>query len=207
MMKETAPTVSHNSVFSKEGVVLSKFQGSLQDSIKELIASIGTKDAKRQGILAEWIHVWSVYLKQETSFDPSRFVPLKRGMIVYLHMGFNIGSETGGVRYAVVVENNNNPKSGTVVVVPLSSLSHGKTRESLHDSEVYLGNVVPWDSNGTESYAKVMQIRAVSKLRIIHPKSKTRSKAPAKITSAQMDVIDEKIRKYFTKTLDKRETT
>lgn len=186
---------------------MSKFQGSLQDAIKELVASIGTKDAKRQSILAEWIHTWSVYLKQETSFNPSRSIPLKRGMIVYLHMGFNIGSETGGVRYAVVIENNNNPKNGTVVVVPLSSLSHGKTRENLHDSEVYLGNVVPWDTNGTESYAKVMQIRAVSKLRIIHPKDKNESKIIAKITSAQMDIIDEKIKKYFTRALDKKETT
>lgn len=183
-----------------DGVQVGKFQGTLQDAINELISSIKTKDEKRQGILAEWLHTWSSYLQKEDRFTPEWLMPYKRGMIVYLQMGFNIGSETGGTRYGIVVENNNNPKSGTVVIVPLSSLTHGKKRETLHDSEVYLGKVIPWDENGVESYAKVLQIRAVSKMRIIKPKD--RAHQIAKISSAQMDEIDEKIKKYFTKALD-----
>lgn len=181
---------------------MAPFKGSLKDAFNELEKEIKRKDEKRQSILATWIHTWSSYLHQEVSFKPEWLIPYRRGMIVHLNMGFNVGSETGGARYAVVVENNNNPKNNTVTVIPLSSLSHGKTREKLHHSEVYLGKIIP-DDNQTESYAKVLQIRAVSKLRIIKPRRKQHG--IISLSSQQMDEIDEKIRECFTKVLDKSE--
>lgn len=122
-------------------------------------------------------------------------------MVVYLNLGFNIGSETGGTRYAVIIENNNNQRSGTVVVIPISSIHNGKDKSSLHESEVYLGHVIPWDEECKEGYAKILQIRNVSKMRIILPKhSKNQI---AYISSDKMDEIDKAIIKYLTKRLDK----
>ena len=165
----------------------------LQEALDELSKAIEGKDLKRQGILATWLSTWSRYLRYEEKFQPERLMPYKRGMVLHVDMGFNIGSETGGTRYVVVVENNNNPKSNTVVVVPISSLTHGKTKEKLHHSEVYLGHV--FEGSEVESYAKVLQIRAISKLRIIKPKRK--NDVPIRLNAQTMKEIDAKICECF----------
>jgi mRNA-degrading endonuclease toxin of MazEF toxin-antitoxin module len=165
----------------------------LQSAFDDLLNSIMHKDEKRQGILATWISTWSKYLQFEDSFQPERLMPYKRGMVLLVNLGFNIGSETGGTRYVVVVENNNNPKNNTIVVVPISSLTHGKRREKLHHSEVYIGRIL--ENDETESYAKVLQIRAISKLRIIKPKSK--DDKPIRLSAQVMDEIDAKISECF----------
>ena len=122
----------------------------------------------------------------------------KRGDIVFAHFGYNIGSELGGKHYAVVVENDNNNASKTVVVVPISSIDNNREKP-LHSSEVYLGEVIP--GSKVKSYAMPMQIRAISKLRII--KSKTLKKyGKIAITSKQLSEIDKKIINLYTKNLD-----
>ena len=167
----------------------------LEEAFEKALQAIKHKDEKRQAILATWIQTWSSYLDHEDSFSPDRLIPYKRGMIIHVNMGFNLGSETGGTRYALVIENNNNPKNNTLVVIPISSMSKGKTEKDLHRSEVFLGNVIPGSS--AESYAKVLQIRAISKLRIIKPKRK--ADGVIRIDANKLTEIDKKIIECFVK--------
>lgn len=169
---------------------------SINISLSNLSNSILTKSPEKQQILSEWLTLWSTYLRHEDTFNPCFLIPYKRGMIVHAHFGFNVGSEIGGARYAVVVENNNNPASSNVVVVPISSLSPEQTPETLHPSEVYLGCVIP--GSDKESYATVLQIRPISKMRIIRPKKKEHG--IIRLPADKLDEIDNKIIQYFTKT-------
>ena len=48
-------------------------------------------------------------------------IAYKRGDIVKLNFGFNIGSEYGGLHYAIVINNKNPHSSSVVTVIPLTS--------------------------------------------------------------------------------------
>lgn len=167
----------------------------LNNSLQTLTNAVNALPAKQQNIIADWFFAWAKYLNHEKSFDPGRLKYYKRGDIVHVHFGFNIGNEQGGTHYAVVVEKNNNKKSGCIVVVPISSLAAEKSPDSLHVSEVYLGRIIP--GSDVESYAQPLQIRSVSKLRIIKPKSF--KDETYRLTAEQMDRIDKKIIELFSK--------
>lgn len=166
-----------------------------QKTLNSVESILNTLGPKQQHIMSEWIETWERYIAFEKAFVPQRLKYYKRGEIVLAHFGYNVGSELGGTHYAVIVENNNNKSNNTVVVVPLSSLEDGKTNEDLHHSEVFLGKVLP--NSDKLSYAMPMQIRAVSKLRIIKPKL-TRD-GVHKITAEQLSKIDSEIKSLFTK--------
>lgn len=166
--------------------------GSVSDNIKSVLKSL---PLKQQRILKEWLDVWCKYIGFEKTFDPKKLRYYKRGEIVLAHFGFNVGSELGGTHYAVVVENNNNLSNNTVTVVPISSMADDKKIENLHHSEVFLGEVIP-DSN-KKSYAMPLQIRAISKIRIIKPKKS--KDGVYKVSSEQLTEIDNKIISLFTK--------
>ncbi|MBC7325001.1 MAG: type II toxin-antitoxin system PemK/MazF family toxin, partial [Moorella sp. (in: Bacteria)] len=123
----------------------------------------------------------------ELFFNPQRLLRYSRGDIVFLDFGFNVGTEFGGLHWAVVIEDN--PKtSGNVTVVPLSSLDKNKSIENLHRGEVYLG-YIQGPGKQLPTYAKVNQIRAVSKIRIYKPKRV--SDGLYRLTNEQLDKIDE----------------
>lgn len=171
------------------------YSNKLDNALQALKAAITHLPYKKQNIIADWLFTWAKYLSFEQKFNPERLRHFRRGDIVHIHLGFNVGNEQGGAHYAVVVDINNNRGSGCVVVVPISSLEKDRGRESIHGSEVYLGKVVP-DSE-TESYAQPLQIRCISKLRIIKPK--TDGDTIYRLTPEQMDDIDNKILELFTK--------
>lgn len=160
-----------------------------------IVNTIDSLDPKQQHILSEWFEVWSKYMMYEKTFLPQKLKYYKRGEIVLAHFGYNVGSELGGVHYAIIVENDNNKSNNTVVVVPLSSLEENKSKEDLHSSEIFLGNILPHTDK--LSYAMPAQIRVVSKLRIIKPK--THRDGVYKISGEQLTEIDNKIKALFTK--------
>jgi len=149
---------------------------------------------KQQHILREWFGVWEQYISFENTFDPKKLVYYKRGDIVLADFGYNVGSELGGKHYAIVIENDNSKANNTVVVIPISSIDPNRTKP-LHKSEVYLGKIIP--NSPVESYAMPLQIRPISKLRIIKPK--TKNDKSLKIKKELLDDIDKKIIELFTK--------
>lgn len=85
---------------------------------------------KKSNILAHWINQFSEYHDNEKNFKDSILPTLKtfkRGDIVKANLGFNIGNELGGLHYCVVLNKNDNPFSGVLNIIPLSSSKTDKT--------------------------------------------------------------------------------
>lgn len=179
-----------NSINEVDKVCTEKIDGSLQ-TLKKAILKLGYK---QQDIISDWLITWAKYLRFERTFKPERLRYYNRGEVIHIHLGFNVGNEQGGPHYAVVVDNYNNRANGCVVVVPISSLKEHSS-QSLHSSEVYLGKIMP-DSD-VESYAQPLQIRCISKIRIIKPKLD--SEKCYRLNEEQMEQIEKKIIELFTK--------
>lgn len=92
--------------------------------------------------LAYWIKDYAHFLEQEQTFCPDKLIKYKRGAIVKVHLGYRIGSEEGGLHYAVVMDKNNSLYSPTVTIVPLTSVKPGIDLSKLHFSNVPIGNEV-----------------------------------------------------------------
>lgn len=171
----------------------------LADTIKKLDVDIRIK-------VSQWLSAWIFYISTEKNFDSTKLMTYKRGDIVHVNFGFNVHNELGGTHYAVVVENDNPVSNGTVTVVPLKSAdSEEKALSGLHTkTEVYLGKGIVVTGQGKDKYtiAKVNQMRAIDKMRIIKPRnSKKDTVYPIDndIRSAILDKVDRKIIELYTK--------
>ncbi|MCM1024489.1 MAG: type II toxin-antitoxin system PemK/MazF family toxin [Prevotella sp.] len=166
----------------------------LDTALERLKNIIESKPPKTKKILTEWINTWSNFLLREGKFSP-KFLPYcKRGDVVYVDFGFNVGSEYGGVHYAVVLENNNNKTNGNIIVVPLTSLDPEKSIDDISSVDVYIGNnVIEWTNSAT--VAKPNQIRSICKMRILKPV--TSKDKRVRLTGKQLQAIDEKLRQFI----------
>lgn len=71
--------------------------------------------------LPSWLKNKSFYLKSERSNPISNYKVYKRGAIVYVDFGVNVGYELSGNHFAIVMNNKDNGKNGVVTVIPISS--------------------------------------------------------------------------------------
>lgn len=95
-----------------------------------------TKYLKKADLLAFWLENFSEYLIEERKFDYSKIPSYKRGDVISVNLGFNVGSEQGGLHYAIVLDNDNKQSSPVITVVPLSS---GK-EEDTFPRDIFLGS-------------------------------------------------------------------
>lgn len=111
----------------------------LASSISTFLKNILAADQHKAALLYYWLRNYLRYIKQEETFNPKYFPQFKPGDIVKVDFGFGIGSEFGGLHYAIVLAPSN-AKNSTVTVVPLRSLKPNKESPSkLYKSDVYLG--------------------------------------------------------------------
>ena len=96
-------------------------------------------DRKSAKILSFWLKQYVKYLKEEKNFNPAGLKEYSRGDIIKVNLGYNVGSEEGGLHYAIVVSNCNTRQSPTINVIPLTSKNEGK---SIHPDDVFLGNEI-----------------------------------------------------------------
>ena len=89
--------------------------------------------------LSYWLHNYMNMLKREETFNSKKLKRYKRGEIIKVHLGYNIGSEQGGLHYAIVLTKNDSKNAPVLTIIPLSSVKEGKT---LHPSDVFLGNTI-----------------------------------------------------------------
>lgn len=168
------------------------------DKLKKILQNFETTieqmEDKRKGIFTDWLQIQTNYLKWETSFNPKHLRAYKRREIVLAHFGFNVGTEYGGIHYAAVVRNSskNNPNLN---IVPLTSLPHDVDEKNIHRDRVLLGLID--GLNGHKSVAIPDQMRSISKLRVIKPKRQNQS--VFKLSIEQMNMLDDKIRRLYTK--------
>lgn len=108
----------------------------LNSMFEVFINSPNPKHMKKVDLIAYWIESYSKYLLLEEKFDYRSIPKYKRGEVISLNFGFNIGSEHGGLHYAIVLDNDNKQSSPVITVIPLSS----GNEEDTYDRDVFLGN-------------------------------------------------------------------
>lgn len=108
--------------------------------------------ASKADKLAYWLEDYVRLLSFESTFNPFFLKKYKRGDIIKVNLGYNIGNEEGGLHYCVVVDVENAKNSGIITVIPLTSYK-GKP---LHYSSVFLGDEIFLNFN--EKYNKLMLV-------------------------------------------------
>lgn len=124
----------------------------LSDYIENLISNPDT--LKKADLLAYWLEDYTRYLSSENTFQPSLYKKYERGDIIKVNLGFNVGSEEGGLHYAVVLDKKNPIHSPTLTIIPLSSI---KNIEDLHYNDINLGTQI-YDAlkNKIDSYMNTL---------------------------------------------------
>lgn len=127
--------------FTKDEVIQNKKTAirSLNNLLEGFINDPSGQHLKKANLISYWLKDYARFIDFEEKFDPSRNIAYKRGNIVKLNFGFNIGSEYGGLHYAIVLDNHNAHNSPVVTVIPLTSI---KTDKALHKNSVELGNEI-----------------------------------------------------------------
>ena len=172
---------------------------------------------KKTDLMAYWIEEYTNYIRNEHDFDPKCLKAYKRGDIIKLNFGFNIGSEYGGLHYAIVVNNRNARNSSVLTVIPLTSLKVDESQ--IHPDDVFLGNeiykslklkynIISQNLNKekaeTEEYHKAFNIlydMAKEKLDVVHSSPSDSSTFEQDMQEAQKHV--DTLRKIF-ETIDKK---
>lgn len=113
----------------------------LSNFIKTLSFSDDMHKQKQADLLSYWIKDYITMLSLEDNFEPAKNIVYHRGDIIKAHFGYRIGSEHGGLHYAVVIDDNKH-NSPVITVVPLVSLKPGVAPSAIHPSNVYLGNEI-----------------------------------------------------------------
>lgn len=156
--------------------------------------------------VSQWLSSWIYYISTEKQFDSSKLMTYKRGDIVHVNFGFNVHNELGGTHYAVVVENDNPAANGTVVVVPLKSAdSEEDAKKEIHErTDVYLGKGIVVMGQGKDKYtiAKVNQMRAIDKMRILKPRNSKKDTIyplDSEVRKTMLDRIDQKVLELYVK--------
>lgn len=178
------------------------------DSIEQTIQSYNQseKELKKQYLITKWIKEWNAFIQFEEKFNPMENMKYTAGQIIEVNFGYNVGSEQGGVRPAVVIEDNDN-SSKVVTVIPLSSLKGDKTKEDVEKKEnVFLGVIEGYyevfpniDREIYESVAEMSQIRSVSKIRIQRPKKREHKGSNLKLNPLLLKKIYDAITERYTK--------
>lgn len=124
-----------------------------------------------------WLEDYIQFLSYENDFKEKcsncKLKKYKRGEIVKVHLGYNVGSEEGGLHYCVIVEKNNSIKNPVITVVPLTSQKPNLDITKLKEGCIFLGNEL-----FTATSAKLnSQIKDLSR-RINNMKSKLKLYSP-----------------------------
>lgn len=145
----------------------------LGNYIDTLINSPEAADQGRADKLSYWVEDYVRLLKKEETFDPNKTIRYKKGDIVKVHLGYRLGSEEGGLHFAIVLDVNNHRNSNTITVIPLTSQKEGK---KAHANSVVLNDELfklviskhdkvqnSLDSLKAETLANINQIEEVLK--------------------------------------------
>ncbi len=125
--------------FTKDDVIQNKKEAikSLNRMLEGFINDPTGNHLKKANLLSYWIKDYVRMINFEENFNPARNIAYKRGNIIKIQFGFNIGSEYGGLHYGIVLDNKNAHNSPVITVIPLTSARENRT---LHSNSVNLGN-------------------------------------------------------------------
>lgn len=126
---------------TKDDVITNKKEAikALNKLIESFINDSTGRHLKKANLLSYWLKDYVKMISYEEKFEPTKNIAYKRGNIVKLNFGFNIGCEYGGLHYGVVLDNKNDHSSPVITVIPLTSL---KSDKEIHSNSVELGNEI-----------------------------------------------------------------
>lgn len=235
-------TINQNELIEEKNKAISHKDSSLRRLDESFNKHIELLEYKKSNLLAYWVNDFANYHDEERTFDFNSLKVFKRGDVVKVNLGFNVGKEMGGLHYCVVINKYDSPYSGTLNIIPLSSSKENKkyNRKTCVDlgDELYqllydkfnieLQNItykisklekLPTEQRVKElkeiskrsdyldkikdeinrmkhgSIAYVHQISTISKQRIF----KTPILSKIQLSEESMNLLDQKIKKIFTK--------
>lgn len=100
---------------------------------------IENNNLKKANLLSYWFEDFVKYNLAEETFNPRLLKKYKRGSIIKANLGFNIGNEEGGLHYCIVLDKSNALSSGTLTIIPLTSIKENKKYNS---TTLNLGNEI-----------------------------------------------------------------
>ena len=139
--------------------------------------------------LGNWLEKESTIFKNEAKNKTSNKANFKRGEIIKVDFGINVGSELSNTHFAIVLngdDNNNNVDN--ITVLPLTSKNGYK--------RLYLGNILKSINNqkyNKNTYALITQITTISKKKIFNNSVK------CYCDEKTLDIIDKEIKLFLTK--------
>ena len=140
-------------------------------------------------LLGNWLFKESNIFKNETYVNNENKPNFKRGEIIKVDFGINVGSELSNVHFAIVLNSDDNNSVDNITVLPLTS-KRGYKR-------IYLGKILlPLSKKklyNLKTYALITQITTISKKKIFYDINR------CCCSSEIMDIIDRNIIDFLTK--------
>ena len=123
---------------NKEDVIKNKNEAikMMTDYLDNCLEIDNNTNIKKVNLISYWLKDYIKYIKDEKNFNPINLKTYESGDIIKVNLGFNIGSEMGGLHYCVVIDKKNNRNSPVVTVIPLSSQKIDK----INKNSIILGN-------------------------------------------------------------------
>ena len=137
--------------------------------------------------LGNWLEKESSIFKNEAHNKVSNKPNFKRGEIIKVDFGINMGSELSNTHFAIVLNSDDNNSVDNITVLPLTSKKGYKRLD--------LGNILePFNSNryNKKTYALITQITTISKKKIFNDNIK------CYCDSKHLELIDKEITKFLT---------
>lgn len=134
-----------------------------------LISDYILHDDSRADKLSYWLKDYSNYLSFEKNFNPRKNKRYKRGEILKVNLGYNIGSEEGGVHYCAVLDKNNALSSPVITVIPLTSIK-GPLPQILPTGNLHIGSQIYYK---LQNKIKEKSVAYLEKLNSITPDDDT----------------------------------
>lgn len=140
-----------------------------------------------------WLKKESNIFTKELNYTPTRFMKYKKGTIVKVDFGINIGCELSKTHFAIVMDNNDNIHKETITVIPLTSKGGNnkidlgslifdefinkmkKEIDSVNsedDIKELKELIIEYSKYKKLTYANLSQFRCISKNRILYPINK-----------------------------------
>lgn len=119
--------------------------------------------------LDEWLNKEATIFVNETQMSKKNYPNFKRGEIIKVDFGVNIGTELSHTHFAIVLNNDDTNKNDNITVLPISS-KNGYKRIEL---DKILKEAIPKTKKyNLYCYGIITQIKTISKQRVFKDKIK-----------------------------------
>ena len=159
------------------------------DSACEKFKQVYKSHIKKFEKLDDWLDKESAIFLNEANFSKNNYPNFKRGEIIKVDFGVNIGTELSHTHYAIVLNSDDSNNNDNITVLPISS-KNGYRR--LHLGKI-LKEAMPYTQRyNLNCYGMITQIKTISKKRIFKDNIKYICKSDI------LDKIDKSVIEYLT---------